>query len=246
MRKKWRPRRAGAGASYYKVVSRTPRSSVGGLIFRFLLAVSDRTTVTRAHFQRSRCSISGMEREEDMVEAQPSPAGPVSPPADQAAAVHADPDKYVVPSDPRLMNQWFRDTGLATLDPALVFVLSSAADIHAALLLPEAAAVPNLAAGATPPQSVSNLIAWLDGILIDGPVVRSHYHDGSLSTVYEGIPEGRLHGMMQKLVTTQTIRHYVACKNANVSAGWCWSIHANRGVVRAYHICLGPFVSNTS
>jgi hypothetical protein len=51
-----------------------------------------------------------MEREEDMVEAQPSPAGPVSPPADQAAAVHADPDKYVVPSDPRLMNQWFRDT----------------------------------------------------------------------------------------------------------------------------------------
>jgi hypothetical protein len=66
------------------------------------------------------------------------------------------------------------------------------------------------------------------------------------TTVYEGIPEGRLHGMMQKLSTTQTMRHYVACKNANVSAGWCWSIHANRGVVRAYHLCLGPFVSNTS
>ena len=105
---------------------------------------------------------------------------------------------------------------------------------------------PPLTIGATPPQSVSNLIAWLDSILIDGPVVRSHYHNGSLSTVYEGIPEGKLQGMMQKLSTTQTIRLYVACKNANRSAGWCWSIHANRGVVRAYHLCLGPFVSNTS
>jgi hypothetical protein len=104
---------------------------------------------------------------------------------------------------------------------------------------------PPLTIGATPQQSVNNLIAWLDTILLESPVVRSHYHDGSLSTIYEGIPEGKFQRMMQKLSTTQTTRLFVACKHANISAGWCWSIHANRGVVKAYHLCMGPFINNT-
>ena len=104
---------------------------------------------------------------------------------------------------------------------------------------------PPLTIGATHQQSVNNLIAWLDTILLEAPVVRSRFHDGSLSTIYDGIPEGEFQRMMQKLLTSQTTALFVTCKSANISAGCCWSIHANRGVVKAYHLCVGPFINNT-
>ena len=171
-----------------------------------------------------------------------SRALPASHDADESGKESSTP-----PGDPGKLPQWLRLNGLSEVDPALVYVLTTEAEIYAVLALPEIANIPQLARGATPAQSKANIINWLDTLLLlpGTNIYRAVHNDGSLSTVYEKIPESRYPDILQRLANVPLNDLSGACHRANLSAGHCYSVHATRGVVTAKHFCVGPFISNS-
>ena len=94
-------------------------------------------------------------------------------------------------------------------------------------------------------QSTANLLQWLDVLLLSGTEIsKARHQDKSFTTIYERIPESRFPEIISRLVTAPLNALSGACKNANLSAGHCYYIHAHRSVM-AKHLCIGPFTSNT-
>ena len=203
-------------------------------------------TLTRAHVERTLCFIDCVYYMYGLAELDPALVFVLNPAAETDAVLQL-PEvgavQNLVAGESDICTQPHCGCGILYSSGMHCVVFNNA--LCCTLTMPFQYTSPLLTIGATPQQSVSNLIAWLHTILLVAPVVCSRFHDRSLSTIYEGIPEVKFQTTMNQLLTAQTHALFVACKNANVSAGWCWSIHSNRGVVKAYHLCVGSFASNT-
>ena len=106
---------------------------------------------------------------------------------------------------------------------------------------------PPLTKGLSARESATNLMQWLDTLLLlpGTQIARARHQDGSFTNIYERIPENKFPEVINCLVTAPLNVLFTACKTANISAGKCYSINASGGMVKTYHFCVGPFTSNT-